>query len=73
VPARRHGFSSCTHKGFGSKCARCAQADQLEAKLPSNVASEEYGKMRAEVERLRGPQTRHKKFRAVALPPQVES
>lgn len=55
MPHRRHGFSGCSHKGYGAHCHRCAQADKLEAKLPKNIASEDFAKKKAEIDRLRAP------------------
>jgi hypothetical protein len=58
MPARRHSFNGCSHKGFGAFCHRCAQAEKLEKSLPTNIASEKFGRMKQEVERLRGSGTR---------------
>ena len=40
MPATRHRFSKCQHKGFGSTgCHRCEQADKLEALATSLKAA----------------------------------
>jgi hypothetical protein len=69
MPATRHKFSRCGHKGFGSPgpntqtgCHRCAQADKLEASLKEN--DKDYQAKKAEVARLRAP----KNARNLTLP-----
>lgn len=52
MPATRHRFGKCGHKGFGGFCHRCAQADALEKKLPKASAEAE-AKMKVEIARLR--------------------
>lgn len=40
MPATRHRFSKCGHRGFGSTgCHRCELADKLEARAKSLRAS----------------------------------
>ena len=39
IPATRKRFS-CSHKGFGKFCHRCAQADALEARAGALPASQ---------------------------------
>lgn len=31
MPATRHSFGKCGHKGFGAECHRCAEADRMES------------------------------------------
>lgn len=74
MPARRHRFGKCQHWGFGVECHRCKEADRLDA---SRAASELAGRtkqaaeLKAEVERLRGPQ--QKKKRRGFMPAQSET
>ena len=55
MPATRHTFKKCGHKGFGGHCHRCETADKLQAKFANKKASEESQKAADEVFRLRGP------------------
>lgn len=53
MSATRHKFSKCGHRGFGSTgCHRCEAATNLE-KNPKGLKPEA---VKAEVERLKGPQ-----------------
>jgi hypothetical protein len=64
MPASRHAFSKCGHKGYGADCHRCALADKLDAlaKTGKNKRKKSYGHdwddvvLQTEVLRLRGPQ-----------------
>ena len=51
MASTRHRFS-CGHKGFGAVCHRCEAATKLE-KNPKGLKPEA---VKAEVERLKGPQ-----------------
>lgn len=69
MPRRRHGFSGCSHKGYGVHCHRCAQADKLEAALPKKVTiNEEFSKKKAEIDRLRAPAVRKGSYTPVIDP-----
>ena len=64
MPATRHRFSKCSHKGYGAVCQRCKLAEQLVtlSDTPKNKRKKGYGhdwdndKLLAEAARLRGPQ-----------------
>lgn len=76
MPANRHTFSNCGHKGWGGYCHRCKEADKLEAKSKQKgVAKEEVEKLKAEVDRLRGRQYTKAERRALprAAAPAVEA
>ena len=56
MPATRHRFTKCGHKGFGGYCHRCKQAEDLQAKLLTLKSSApEHAKIKAEAERLAAP------------------
>lgn len=62
MPATRHRFSQCGHKGFGSFCHRCAEATRLEnVVLPTlKKNSDEFHRMKELVAHLRAPKKRNK-------------
>lgn len=58
MPATRHTFRKCGHKGFGANCHRCETAEKLQAKVANKKASEEVQKSVDEANRLLGPAKR---------------
>jgi hypothetical protein len=79
MPATRHRFSKCSHKGYGAVCNRCKTAEQFvtlaetpKAKRPKKGLGHDWDseKLLAEAARLRGPQ-RKKGQPASALPPEM--
>jgi hypothetical protein len=55
MPARRHVFSNCSHRGFGGLCHRCAEADKLDALANKAPNKDEAKKLADEALRLRAP------------------
>lgn len=53
MPATRHNFPDCNHRGFGEYCHRCEQAEVFEKRAPHENDPFKKAKFLSEAERLR--------------------